>query len=170
MVCSVAKSYLTLCDPMNWSTPGLPVLHHLPELVMSCPLSQWCHPITSSSVTLFSSYPQSFPASQSFPMSRFFESGGQSTGASASVLPMNIQGWFPLGLTDLISLQSKGLARVFSSTIIRKHQFFFAQPSLWCNSHICSWLLETALTIQIFISKVMSLLFNMLPRFDITFL
>ena len=110
----------------------------------SCPLSQWCHPTISSSVIPFSSCPQSLPASESFPMSQFFASGGQSirASASASVLLMNIQGWFPLGLTGLISLQSKGLSRVFSSTIIQKHQFFSAQPSLWSNSHICMWLLE----------------------------
>ena len=98
----------------------------------SCPLSQWCHPTISSSVSPFSSCPQSFPTSGSLPMSRFFASGGQSIGASASasVLPMNIQDWFPLGLTGLISLKSKGLSRVFSSTIIRKH-LFCVQPSLW---------------------------------------
>ena len=92
----------------------------------SCPSSQWCHPTISSSVASFSSCPQSFPASGSFPMSGLFASGGQSIGASASasVLLMNIQGWFPWGLTDLISLQSKGLSRVFSSTTIWKHQFF----------------------------------------------
>ena len=99
----------------------------------SCPLSQWCHPIISPSVTRFSSCPQSFPASGSFPMSPLLASGGQSIGvsASASVLPMHIQGWFPLGLTGLISLQSKGLSRVFSSITVWKHQFFGAQPSLW---------------------------------------
>ena len=93
----------------------------------SCPSSQWCHPTISSSVVPFSSCSQSFPASGSFPLSWHFESGGQNIGASASasVLPVNIQGWFPLGLTDLI-LQSKGLSRVFSSTTIWKHQFFGA--------------------------------------------
>ena len=108
----------------------------------SFPWSQWCHPTISSSVTPFSSFPQSFPASGSFPMSWFFASGDQSIGASASVLPMNIQGWFPLGLTGLISLQSKGLSRVLSSTTVQKHQFFNAQPSLWSNFHIRTWLLE----------------------------
>ena len=109
-----------------------------------CPLSQWCHPNNSSSVTLFSSCLQSFLESGSFPVNQLFASGGQSIGtsASASVLPMNIQGWFPLGLTGLISLLSKGLSRVFSSTIIRKLQFLSAQPSLWSNSHIRTWLLE----------------------------
>ena len=110
----------------------------------SCPLSRWCHPTISFSVVPFSSCPQSFPASGSFPMSRFFVSSGQSIGvsASASVLPMNIHDWFPLGLTGLISLQSKGFWRVFSSTTVRKHQFFSTQPSLWSNSHIHTWLLE----------------------------
>ena len=102
----------------------------------SCPLSRWCHPNISSSVIPFSSCPQSFPTSGSFPVSWLFASGGQSIGASASVsvLLMNIQGWFPLGLTDLSSLQSKGLSRAFSNPTIRKHQFFSAQPSLWSNS------------------------------------
>ena len=110
----------------------------------SCPLSQWCHPTISSFVTPFFSCPQSFPASGSFPVNRLFTSAGHSIGASASapVLPMNIQGWFPLGLTALISLLSKGLSRVFSSTTVQKHQFFGDQPSLWANSHICTWLLE----------------------------
>ena len=96
----------------------------------SCPLCWWCHPTISSSVIPFSSWLQSFPASGSFPMSRFFASDGQSIGVSASVLPMNIQDWFPLGLTGWISLQSKGLSRVFSNTTIQKHQFFSAQLSL----------------------------------------
>ena len=105
----------------------------------SCPLSQWCHPTTSSSVIPFSSCIQSFPASGSFPMSQFFTSGGKSIGASAlaSVLPMNIQGWFPLRLTGLITLQSEGLSRIFSSTTIWNHQLFSTQPALWSNSHIC---------------------------------
>ena len=98
----------------------------------SSPLSQWCHPTISSSVVPFSSCLQSFPASGSFPMSQFFESGGQSIGvsSSASVLPMNIQDWFPLGWTGWISLQSKGLSRVFSNTTVQKHQFFGTQLSL----------------------------------------
>ena len=97
----------------------------------SCPLSWWCHPTISSSVTPFSSCLQSFPASGYFLVSQFFTSGGQSIGvsASASVLPMNIQDWFPLGRTGWISLQSKGLSRVFSNTTIQKHQFFGAQLS-----------------------------------------
>ena len=98
----------------------------------SCPLSRWCHPTTSSSVVPFSSHLQSFPASGTFPMSQFFTSGGLSieVSASASVLPMNIQDWFPLGWTGWISLQSKGLSRVFSNTTVQKHQFFGTQLSL----------------------------------------
>ena len=108
----------------------------------SCPLSQWCLPTISSSVTPFPSCPQSFPASGCFLMSQLFASVGQSIGASASVsvLPMNIQDWFPLGWTGLMSLQSKGLSRVFSNTTVWKHQFFGAQPFLWSNSHIHTWL------------------------------
>ena len=110
----------------------------------SSPLNWWCHPNISSSVVPFSSHTQSFPASGSFQMSQFFTSGGQSIGvsASASVLPVNIQHWFPLGWTGWISLQSKGLTGVFSSTTVQKHQFFSAQLSLWSNSHIHTWLLE----------------------------
>ena len=96
----------------------------------SCPSSPWCHPAISSSIVPFSSCPQSLPASESFQMSQLFTSGGQSIGASASVLPMNIQDWFPLGLIGLISLQSKGLSRVFSNTTVQKHRFFSTQPSL----------------------------------------
>ena len=108
----------------------------------SCPLSQWCHPTISLSASFFSCL-QSLPASGYFPVSWLFASQGQSIGASASasVLPMNIQDWFPLGLTGLISLLSRGLVRVFSSITVRKHQFFGAQPSLWSNSHIHTWLL-----------------------------
>ena len=104
----------------------------------SCPYSRWCHPTISSSVVPFSSCLQFFPASGSFLMSQFFASGGQSIGisASASVLPMNIQDWFPLGLTGWISLQTKGLSRVFFNTTVQKHQFFGAQTTLWSNSHI----------------------------------
>ena len=109
----------------------------------SHPLSQWCHPTISSSAAS-SSCPQSFPESGSFPMSQLFTSHGESIRAlaSASVLRMNRQGWFPLGLTGLISLQSRGLSRVFSSTTVWKHQFFSAQASLWSNSPIHAWLLE----------------------------
>ena len=102
----------------------------------SCPLSRWCHPTISSSFVLFSSHLQSFPASGSFPMSWFFTSGGQSIRASASVLPVNIQDWFPSGWTSWISLLSKGLSRVFSNTTAQKHQFFGAQLSLWSGYHL----------------------------------
>ena len=110
----------------------------------SCPLSQCCHPTSSSSVVPFSSCLQSFPALGFFPRSQFFTSGGQSIGAStsASVLLMNIQNWFPLGLTDLITLLSKGLTRVFSNTTVQKHQFFSTQLSLWSKSHIHTLPLE----------------------------
>ena len=109
-----------------------------------CPLSQCCHPTISSSIVPFSSWLQSFPASGTFQISQLFASGGQSIGvsASASVLPMNTQDWSHLGWTGWISLQSKGLSRVFSNTIVQKHQFFGAQPSLWFNSHIHTWPLE----------------------------
>ena len=109
-----------------------------------CPLTQWHHPSILSSVIPFSSCLQSFPVSGSFLMSQLFTSGGQNIGtsASASVLLVNIQDWFPLGLTGLISLLSEGLSRVFSSTMIWRQQFFDAQPSLWSNSHIHTWLLE----------------------------
>ena len=110
----------------------------------SCPLSWWCHPTISSSDIPFFSCLQSFPASGSFPLSQLFAPGGRSIGASASapVFPMNIQGWFPLGLTGSISLQFKGLWRVFSNNTVQKHQFFGAQLSSWANSHIYIWLLE----------------------------
>ena len=110
----------------------------------SRPLSQWCHSAISSSVIPFSSCSQSLPASGSFPMSQLFAWGGQSIGvsASASVLPMNTQDWFPLGWTGWIFLQSKGLERVFSSTTIQKHQFFGPQLSSQSNCHIHIWLLE----------------------------
>ena len=109
----------------------------------SCPSNWWCHPTISSSVVLFSSHLQSFPASGSFLMSHFFTSGGQIIGASASVLPLNIQDWSPLGWTGLISLLSKGFLRVFSNTTVQKHQFFGAQLSLWSNYHIYTWLLDS---------------------------
>ena len=108
----------------------------------SCPLSQWCHPTISSSVIPFSFCLQPFPASGSFQMSQFFTSSGQSIGASASVLPMNIQDWFPLGLIGLISLQSKGLSRVFSNTTVQKNECFGAQLSWWSKFHMHPWLLE----------------------------
>ena len=142
---SVAQSCLTLWDPMNRSTPGLPVHHQLKEFTQTHvhQVSDAIHPAISSSVVpIF--YPQSLPASGSFPMSQLFTSDGQSIGvsASASVLPMNTQDWFLLGWTGWISLQSKGLSRVFSNTTVQKHQFFGAQLSSQSNSHIHTWPLE----------------------------
>ena len=141
---SVAQLCPTLCDPMNRSTPGLPVHHQLPELTQMH--VHWVGDATtiSSSVIPFSSRLQSFPALGSFQMSHFFISGGQSIGVSAStsVLPMNIHDWFPLWWTGWISLLSKGLSKVFSNTTVQKHQFFSAQLSLLSNSHIHTWRLE----------------------------
>ena len=129
--------------PHGLQHPRLPCPSSTPKAYSnSCPSSQWYHPTISFSVIPFPSCLQSFPASGSFPVSQLFTSGGQRIRASASVLPVNIQGWFPLGLTGLISLLSKGLSRVFSNTTVWKHHFFGAQPSLWSNSHICTWLLE----------------------------
>ena len=123
-----ALQYVRLPGPS--ATPGV--------YSNSCPLSRWCHPTISSSVIPCSSHLQSFPASGSFQMSHFFTSRGQRIGvsASASVLPMNIQDWFPLGWTGFISLQSKGLSRVFSSTTVRRHEFLGAQSFLLSSSHI----------------------------------
>ena len=137
-----------------------------------CSLSQWCHPTISSSVNPLSSCLQSLPASGPFPMSQLFASGGQSVGASASALPVNTQDWFPLGSTGWISLQSKGLSRVFSSTTVQRHQFFGTQPFFIVQlSHSYMTTGKTiALTRWIFVDKVMSLLFNMLSRLVIAFL
>ena len=141
---SVAQSCLTLCDPMNHSTPGLPIHHQLLESTQThvrCvgDAIHPSHPLSSPSPTALNL----LPASGSFPMSRFFAPGGQRTGVScsASVLSVNIQDWSPLGVTGLI-LQSKELSRVVSNTTVQKHQFFCAQLSLWPNSHIHTWLLE----------------------------
>ena len=140
---SVAQLCLTLCNPMNHSTPGLPVHHQLPELTHVHWVGdaiQPSHPL----IIPFSSCLQSFPASGSFPMSWLFTWGGQSieSWASTSVPPMNIKSWFPLGLTGLISLQSKGLSRVFSNTTVQKYQFFGTELSLWSSSHIHIRLVE----------------------------
>ena len=136
--CWVAQSCPTLCDYMEWSMPGFPVLYHLPELTQThvqwvsdaIQPSRLCHPLLP--------LPSIFPSSGSFLMSWLFTSGSQSLGASPSapVLPVNIQKCFPLGLTGLISFQPKGLSRVFSNTTAQKHQFFGAQPSSQSNSHI----------------------------------
>ena len=135
------------CDPMNPSTPGLPVHHQLPEFTQThvhqvSDAIQPSHPVVP-----FSSCPQSLPASESFPMSQLFSWGGQSTGISVlvSVLPVNTQDWFPFKWTGWISLQSKGLSRVFSNTTCQKHQFFSAQLSSQSNSHIHTWPLEKPL-------------------------
>ena len=140
---SVAQLCPTLYDPMNRSTPGLP--SPTPGVHSnSCPSSQWCHPAISSSVIPFSSCPQSLPASESFPMSQLFAWGGQSIGVSAlaSFLPKNTQDWSPLEWTGWISLQSKGLSRVFSNTTVQKYKFFGTQLSSQFNSHIHTWPLE----------------------------
>ena len=141
---SVTQSCPTLCDPMNHSTPGLPV--HLQLLRFTQTHVHWIGMPSSISPSAvpFSSCPQSLPASGSFPMSQLFPWGGHSTGVSAStsVLPMNTEDWSPLRWTGWISLQSKELSRVFSNTIVQKHQFFGAQLSLQSNSHIHTWPLE----------------------------
>ena len=138
--CSVMSSSFRLMDK---STPGLPVHHQLLELTQThvhwvSDTIQPSHPLLSLLL------PSIFPSIRAFPMSQFFTSGGQSIGVSASisVLPMNIQDWFPLEWTGWISLQSKGLSRVFSNPTVQKHQFFSSQLSLWSNSHSHTWLLE----------------------------
>ena len=144
MWCSVTKLYPTLCDPMDCRTPGFPIPHHLLEFAKVHvhwigDAIQPFHPLLSP--FLLSSI---FPGIRSFLMNQLLSSGGRSTGASASasVLPMSIQGWFPLGFTALTSFLYKGFSRDFSSTTVQKHQFFGSQPSLWHNSHICIWQLE----------------------------
>ena len=140
---SVAQSCLTLCDTMDCSTSGFPVHHQFPDLAQIH--VHWVGDAIQPSyprLPPFSLCLQSCPASGSFPISQLFTSGGQSIRASASVLPMNIQGWLPLGWTGLISLQFKRLSRVFSSTTVQKHQFFGSQPSSWSSSHIHTWLPE----------------------------
>ena len=142
---SVTQSWPTLCDPMDCCMPGIPCPSPIPRACSnSCPSSHWCHPTISSSVVPFFSCLQTLPASGSFSISQFFAAGGQSIEAlaSASVLPMNIQDWFPLRLTGLISLQSKGPSKFFSNTAVQKHQFLGPQLSLWSNSHIHTWILE----------------------------
>ena len=151
---------------MNCKTPGFSMLHYLLEL-MQTHVHWWCHPTISSSVTLFSSCPQSFPSLEFFPGSQVFASGGQSIGGSASVLPVNIQDWFPSELTGLICLLSHRLSRVFSSTMILQRSAFF----IVLLSHLYMTIGKTiALTIQTFVSQVMSLLYNTLSRFVIAFL
>ena len=165
---SVTKLCPTLGNLINCSTPGFSVHDCLPEFAQTH--VHWVSDaIQPSSAIPFSPCLQSFPESGSFPISRLVASGGQSIGASAStlVLPMNIQCWFPLGLTSLSSMLSKELSRVFSRTRVQKHQFFGAQPSLWSTSHYRTWLLEKiiALTIWTYVGQMMSLLFNTLSAF-----
>ena len=141
---SVTQSCLSFCDPMDCSTPGFPVHHQLPELAQTLVQKSVMpsnHLILCRPLLLL---PSIFPSIRVFSMSQLFVSGGQiiEASASASVLPMNIQDWFPLGWADWISSQFKGLSRVFSSTTVQKHQFFCAQLSLWSNSHIHTRLLE----------------------------
>ena len=133
---SVAQLCLTLCNPSMPASLSITVSQCLPRF---CSLYQWCHPAISSSDALFSFCPQSFPASRTLPMSHPFTSDGYNTSASASVLPVNIQGWSPLRLTGLISLLSKGLSGVFSSTTVWRHQFFGILPPLWYSSYNHSW-------------------------------
>ena len=143
--CSVAQSCATLCDPMDCSTPGFSVLHYLLEFAqthvhwVSDVIQSFCHLLPPFLLALNLSQHQDL-----FPTSWVFAPGGQNieASASASVLPMNIQGWVSLGLTGLMSLLSKRLSRVFSSTTVQKHQFFDSQSSLWPDSHNCAWLLE----------------------------
>ena len=141
---SVAQSCPTLCNRLDCNarlTCPSPTPRVYPN---SCPSSQWCHPAISSFAVPSSSCPQSLPVSESFPMSQLFAWGGQSTGVSAlaSFLPKKAQGWSPSEWTGWISLQSKGLSRVFSNTTVQKHQFFGAQLSSQSNSHIPTWSLE----------------------------
>jgi len=139
LFCSVTNLCPTVWNPMDCSTLGFPVLHYLLEFAQTH--VHWisdAYLTISTSATHFSCL--HFFQHQSG-MSQLFTRGGQSTGALASVLPINTQDWFPLGLTGLISMLSKWLSRVFSSTIL-KHRFFSAQSSLWSNAHICTWLLE----------------------------
>ena len=142
--CSITQSCLTLWL-RELQHARLPCPSPCPGICSNpCPLSRWCHPTISSSVVPFSSCPQSFPASGSSQMSQLFTSVGQSIGisASTSVLPMNTQDWYPFEWTSWISLQSKGLSRVFSNTTVQKHQFFSTQLSLQSNSHILTSPLE----------------------------
>ena len=155
--CSVTKLCPTLCDPMDLSTPGFPVLQHAPRICpSSCPLNQWCHPTISSSVAFFFCL-QSFPVSRSFPVYQLFASCSQSIGASASDLPKSIQDWLPLRLTDLIFLLSKGFSRVLQHhslkvSILRCSGFFM----IWLSHPYRTIGKTIALTRWTFVGKVMS--------------
>ena len=136
--CSVAKLCPTLWDSLDYSTAGFPVLHCLPEFAQTH--VHW----VDDGIQLSRTLPSIFPSNRVFSNKLALQSSGQSVvvSASVSVLPMNIQGWYPLGLTGLTSLQSKGLSRIFFNTTVWKHQFFGVQPSLWSSSHIHTWLLK----------------------------
>ena len=172
--CSITKSCLILCDPINCSTPGFLVLHNLQELAKLMSIESMMpsdHLILCHHLLLL---PSIFPSIRVFSNDWLFTSGGQCIGASASAsasaLPMNIQAWLPLGLTGCISLQSKELSRVFSSTTIQKHNYLVL--SLLYGQTLTSihdYWKTIALTIGTFVNKIMSLLFNMLSRFVIAF-
>ena len=170
--CSVTKSCPTL-QSHGLQNTRLPRPSLFPGMCSdSCPLSQWCNLTISSPIAPFSFHLRSFPASESFPMIWLFPSGGQSIGVLASILPMNIQDWFSLGLTGLISLLSRGLSRVFSNTTIQRRRFFGTQPSLTSNSNICYVTTgkTIALTRRSIVGKIISLLFNVMSRLVIDFL
>ena len=140
---SYFSCYVWLCNPMNCSMPHATLSLTISQSLLKCMSTESmmlfnhltaCHPLLH--------LPSIFPSMGCFPVSQLFEPGGQRIGASASILPMSIQGWFPLGLTGWISLQSKGLSRVFSKTTVQNYQYFGTQVSLWSNSHIDTWLLE----------------------------
>ena len=167
--CSIVQSCLILCDPMNCGMSDFPILHYLPDFAQTH--VHWVSDAIQPFHPLLPSSPLSLSLSQDQGLFQWVGSLHQvakELGASASVLPMNIQYWFPLGLTDWISLQSKGLSRVFSNTTVQKHQFFGTQLSLWSNSYIHTRK-TIALTRRTFVSKVMSLVFNMLSRLVIAF-
>ena len=169
---SVAQLCPTLCDPVDCTMPGFPVHHQLQDYSNSCPSSWWCHPTISSSVVPFSSCLQSFPASGSFPVNQFFISDGQKYWSFSISIgpPVNIQDWFLLELSGLISLLSKGLSRVFSNTTFKSINSsvlsFLYGPTL---TFIHNYWKTIALTRLIFVDKIMSLLFSMLSRLVIAF-
>ena len=166
--CSSTQSCLPPCNPMDCSTPAFVSFTISWNLLKVMSIESIPPSVTPEGILLVLNPSQH----QSLFQCQRFALGGQSIGPLASVLLMNIQSWLPLGLTGLISLLTKGLSKVFSSSTVQMHQFFSAQPSIWSNSHICKWLLEKiiALTIWTFVGEVMSLLFNMLSKFVIAFL
>ena len=140
IVAVVVQLHLSFCNPIDCSMPGFPVLHHLPEFAQTH--VHWVNDAIQQSHPLLSTSPSVFNLFQHQDLFQWISSSNVGASALASVLPVNIQGWFPFELTSLISLQTKGLSRVFSNITIHKHQFFITQPSLWSNSHIHTWLLE----------------------------